>query len=131
MDKKISRWGTLYAAESILSWRQTRINGLLKLSLLGLAESATDESQAADPFVVETVQQIRVLKLVPNSARPHPSPLPQEREKPTTASGYSYQVEEKASGRVGGSMEEGGGGSGRGENGPRDRQGARYYLNFY
>ena len=92
-EKENRAYVSMYAAESILNWRQTRINGLLKLSLVVLAESATDESQAADPFVVETVQQIRVLKRVPNSARPHPSPLPQEREKPPTASGYSYQVE--------------------------------------
>ena len=82
MDKKISRWGTLYAAESILSWRQTRINGLLKLSLLGLAESATDESQAAAPFVVETVQQRRVLQLVPTKAAKNGEEV-----------GFEYQVE--------------------------------------
>ena len=81
-EKENRAYVSMYAAESILNWRQTRINGLLKLSLVVLAESATDESQAADPFVVETVQQIRVLKLVSTKAA-----------KDGEEAGFEYQVE--------------------------------------
>jgi hypothetical protein len=56
-----------YSAESILNWRQTRIGGQLKLSLVVLSESAPGVPKADDPFVVVDVPQIRVLKLVPSS----------------------------------------------------------------
>ena len=56
---------SMYAAESILNWRETRINGQLKLSLVVLSESAPGEPKDDDPFVVEDVPQLRVLKLVP------------------------------------------------------------------
>lgn len=81
-EKENRAYVSMYAAESILNWRQTRIDGQLKLSLVVLAESATDESQAADPFVVETVQQIRVLRLVPTKAA-----------KDGEEAGFEYQVE--------------------------------------
>jgi Domain of unknown function (DUF4055) len=58
---------SMYAAESILNWRQTRINGQLKLSLVVLSESAPGEPKDDDPFVAEEVPQIRVLKLVPSN----------------------------------------------------------------
>ena len=72
---------SMYAADSILNWRQTRIDGQLKLSLVVLSESAPGEAKADDPFVVEDVPQIRVLKLVPSS---------EGASDPVT---YSYQVE--------------------------------------
>lgn len=81
-EKENRAYLSVYAAESILNWQQTRINGQLKLSLVVLAESTTDESTEADPFVVETVEQIRVLKLVP--ARP---------TKDGAESAFEYQVE--------------------------------------
>ncbi len=56
---------SMYAAESILNWRQTRIDGQLKLSLVVLSECAPGEAKDDDPFMVEDVPQIRVLKLVP------------------------------------------------------------------
>jgi hypothetical protein len=58
---------SMYAAESILNWRQTRIDGQLKLSLVVLSECAPGEAKADDPFVVEDVAQLRVLKLVPSN----------------------------------------------------------------
>ena len=100
-EKENRAYVSMYAAESILNWRQTRINGLLKLSLVVLAESATDESQAADPFVVEMVQQIRVLKLVPNSARPHPSPLPRRGRSPRPPVVTHIKWRSGSSGRAG------------------------------
>jgi hypothetical protein len=53
-----------YPAESILNWRETRIDGRLRLSLVVLAESAPAEAKEDDPFVTEDVPQIRVLRLV-------------------------------------------------------------------
>lgn len=70
---------SLYPAESILNWRQQRIDGHLKLSLVVLAESAPGEAKAEDPFLVEDVPQVRVLKLVPSTAENKTS--------------YTYQVE--------------------------------------
>jgi hypothetical protein len=60
---------SMYAAESILNWRQIRINGHMKLSLVVLAESAPGQPKDDDPFVAEDVAQIRVLKLVPSKSR--------------------------------------------------------------
>ena len=56
-----------YAAESILNWRETRIGGQLKLSLVVLSECAPGQPKDGDPFVVVDVPQIRVLKLVPST----------------------------------------------------------------
>ena len=55
-----------YAAESILNWRQIRVGGQIKLSLVVLAETAPGEPKADDPFVITQHPQIRVLKLVPD-----------------------------------------------------------------
>ena len=55
-----------YAAEDILNWRETRIDGQLKLSLVVLAEFAAGEAKGDDPFTVADVPQLRVLKLVPS-----------------------------------------------------------------
>ena len=72
---------SMYAAESILNWRETRIDGHLKLSLVVLSESAPVEASGTDPFVVVEVPQIRVLKLVPST------------DAATDATSLTYQVE--------------------------------------
>jgi hypothetical protein len=68
-----------YAAENILNWRVERINGRNLLTLVVLAESAEapTSDRESDEFEQRTVEQIRVLKLVPDvfakvstSARP-------------------------------------------------------------
>ena len=54
---------SMYAAESILNWQEMRIGGQMKLGLVVLVETARVSSED-DPFVVESVPQIRVLKLI-------------------------------------------------------------------
>jgi len=66
-----------YAAESILNWRQIRVDGHVKLSLLVLSEQASAASDD-DPFIVEEVPQLRVLKLVPVQPT-HPNALREPR----------------------------------------------------
>lgn len=80
-EKENRAYLSMYAAESILNWRETRINGQLKLSLVVLSESAAAEERDDDPFVVEAVPQIRVLKLVPSN------------QGANAASSLTYQVE--------------------------------------
>ena len=60
-----------YAAEDIINWQTERVNGRNVLSLVVLKE--TCQKIAADPFVPEEIQQLRVLKLVPRSTSPQPS----------------------------------------------------------
>ena len=72
---------SMYAAESILNWRQTRIDGELKLSLVVLSECAPGQPKDGDPFVVEDIPQLRVLKLVPST------------DATAQQTTYSYQVE--------------------------------------
>lgn len=57
---------TAYPAESIFNWRERRINGKLKLSLVVLSETANGES--GDPFEIKLIPQIRVLKLSDGSS---------------------------------------------------------------
>jgi hypothetical protein len=54
-----------YCAESILNWRETRINGRMVLSMLALAETVSVENPE-DPFTTDDVEQVRVYRLVPN-----------------------------------------------------------------
>ena len=54
-----------YSAEAILNWRETRIAGQLKLSLVVVSENAPGTAKDGDAFLVEDVPQLRVLKLVP------------------------------------------------------------------
>ena len=68
-NKENRAYLSMYAAESILNWRQTRIDGHLKLSLVVLSETVRAEPKDNDAFVVEQVPQLRVLKLVPSSAK--------------------------------------------------------------
>ncbi len=66
-EKENRAYLSAYSAESILNWRQTRLGGQLKLSLVVLSESAPGVPKDDDSFVVVEVPQIRVLKLVPTS----------------------------------------------------------------
>ena len=66
-EKENRAYLSRYAAESILNWRQTRIDGQVKLSLVVLAERAPGVAKDDDPFMIEEVPQLRVLKLVPSS----------------------------------------------------------------
>lgn len=56
---------SFYPAESILNWREARIDGHVQLTLVVLSESAPAQGKSDDPFVAEEVPQLRVLKLVP------------------------------------------------------------------
>ena len=86
---------SLYSAESILNWRQIRIDGHVKLSLVVLAESAPGQPKDNDPFVVHGISQLRVLKLVPvQSPHPDPRPLtPALSPEGARVSGFQYVVE--------------------------------------
>jgi len=53
-------FATVYKAESIINWRTERVANRQVLSLVVLSESATVSD---DGFAVETVQQLRVLRL--------------------------------------------------------------------
>lgn len=54
---------SFYAAESILNWREQRINGRMMLTLLTLREQDI-QPMSDDEFVEDVVDQIRVLRLV-------------------------------------------------------------------
>jgi hypothetical protein len=56
-------YASLYKAEDILNWRTERINGRNTLTLVTLAELASIPTD--DPFVTNTENRIRVLRLVP------------------------------------------------------------------
>lgn len=60
-------YASLYSAEQIINWRVERVNGRNVPTRIVLKESAVraQASQAADAFVEEIVEQIRVLELVP------------------------------------------------------------------
>jgi len=61
-------YAVLFPAEQIINWRTARVNGRNVLSLLVLRELVTDGHRAdgaKDEFEAETVEQLRVLKLVP------------------------------------------------------------------
>lgn len=53
-----------YRAEDVLNWRMDRINGRYKLSLVVLRECVPPELDEDDPFDVEPVEQLRVLRLI-------------------------------------------------------------------
>lgn len=72
-------YAVLYAVEQIINWRTERVNGRNVLTLLVLRETAQNQD---DPFVVQEVDQIRVLRLVQGVET-------SKEEKP----GWSYQVE--------------------------------------
>lgn len=74
-------YAVLYTAEQILNWRTERVNGRNVLTLLVLAEKALAVTQD-DPFEVNDVAQLRVLRLVKALAKG-------DGMKPS----WSYQVE--------------------------------------
>ncbi len=61
-------YASLYAAENILNWRVERINGRNIVTRVALAERGTRSAERGakndDGFVEETVEQVRVLRLV-------------------------------------------------------------------
>jgi len=63
-------YAVLYQAEQILNWRTARVNGRNALTLVVLKEHATSQhptfngEHPTDEFESETVEQLRVLKLV-------------------------------------------------------------------
>jgi hypothetical protein len=57
-------------AESILNWRTERINGRPQLALVALAETV-QEHNPEDPYMEQTVDQIRLLHLVPRPNHPN------------------------------------------------------------
>ena len=92
-SKENRPYACVYAAESILNWRQTRIDGQMKLSLVVLADQGTPEPNPEDPFVIESVPQIRVLKLVGGSGVSGGSPDTTGRLPVPPSQGNVYQVE--------------------------------------
>jgi hypothetical protein len=56
----------LYTAEQIINWRSERINGRNVVTLVVLSENADGrmKNEESDEFARETIEQIRVLKLV-------------------------------------------------------------------
>jgi hypothetical protein len=79
-----------YAAEQILNWRVERVGGRNVVTMVVLSEEvsgARGQVSGGDEFETETVEQIRVLKLVEGSElRVEGGPRSHER-------GYEYQVE--------------------------------------
>jgi hypothetical protein len=65
-------YASLYTAEQILNWRVERINGRNIPTMIVLHEYGVRNGeggiQESDPFVVEPMEQIRVLRLVEGSA---------------------------------------------------------------
>ena len=64
-------YAVLYPAEEIINWRTGRVNGRTVLTLVVLKEVLADGHHAdstADDFENKTVEQYRVLKLVPDAA---------------------------------------------------------------
>lgn len=56
----------LYPAEQIINWQRERVNGRQVLTLVVLRETCPKSGAATDPFQSETIDQLRVLKLVPD-----------------------------------------------------------------
>lgn len=69
-------YASLYTAEQILNWRVERVNGRNIPTLIVLHEG-TSADKHGDPFVADSQEQIRVLRLVPGempndgAAQPH------------------------------------------------------------
>ena len=60
-------YAVAYAAEDIINWQTDRVNGRNVLTLLVLKETCQTPADDADPFVMEEIEQLRVLKLVPGA----------------------------------------------------------------
>ena len=63
-------YGSLYTAEQIINWRVERVNGRNVPTLIVLSETATVDRSGAkgDEFEPQTVEQVRVLRLVPSDS---------------------------------------------------------------
>ena len=63
-------YAVAYSTEDIINWHTERVNGRNVLTLLVLKENVTPSRQDAnvDAYEPEVIQQLRVLKLVPQSA---------------------------------------------------------------
>jgi hypothetical protein len=75
-------FAVLYAAEQIINWHSERVNGRNVLTLVVLKEVSLKPGDESDVFEPETVEQLRVLKLLPSG-----SPAADGAES------WSYQVE--------------------------------------
>jgi hypothetical protein len=75
-------FAVLYTAEQIINWHSERVNGRNVLTLVVLKEVSLKPSQEVDVFEPETVEQLRVLKLVPGAIT-----------NPDGSQSWSYQVE--------------------------------------
>ena len=62
-DVEQRAYAVLYGAEQIINWKTERVNGRNVLTLLVLRESGQSKLQD-DPFVLDEVPQLRVLRLV-------------------------------------------------------------------
>jgi hypothetical protein len=63
-------YASLYTAEQIINWRVERVNGRNIPVLIVLRECGKRQgAQSSDEFVQDEVEQIRVLKLVPDEAQ--------------------------------------------------------------
>ena len=58
-------YAVAYTAEDIINWQTDRVNGRNVLTLVVLQETCQKTSADSDSFIPETIQQLRVLKLVP------------------------------------------------------------------
>ena len=79
---ELRAFAAFYTAEQIINWRTERVNGRNVLTLVVLKEISQKTGQDADVFQPETVEQLRVLKLVPVGAPAADGKV-----------SYSYQVE--------------------------------------
>jgi len=68
-DVEQRAYAVAYKAEDIINWHTERVNGRNVLTLLVLKEVVSDN--LIDPFEPETVEQLRVLKLVPSTTTPN------------------------------------------------------------
>jgi hypothetical protein len=75
-------FAVLYTAKQIINWHTERVNGRNVLTLVVLKEISLKPRQETDVFEPETVEQLRVLKLVPDD-----SPAADGKQS------WSYQVE--------------------------------------
>ena len=63
-------YAVTYSAEDIINWHSERVNGRNVLTLVVLQETCQKPAADADSFIPETIQQLRVLKLVPPPGTP-------------------------------------------------------------
>ena len=82
-------YAVMYAAEQIINWRTERVNGCNVLTLVVLKEVIQKPSDKPDTFQPETVEQIRVLKLVPDASLTGNHAIPAA----DGTQAWSYQVE--------------------------------------